>query len=143
VTGGTDYTLANAAITAPFYSYQVSPQGYPTWFNYTPTLVGGTSPVANCQFSVLGRQVTVNLQVQVTSTTTAYTATLPIPQPASGLACEVMIRARDNTVNLTTPGLLDLAAGAQTLVNLYKDTGFGAWTASGTKTAVGQFFYDI
>lgn len=37
ITGGSDYSLANAAITNPYYSYQVSPQGYPTWFDYVPT----------------------------------------------------------------------------------------------------------
>ncbi len=29
----TDYTIANAAITAPFYSYTMNPQGYPDYFN--------------------------------------------------------------------------------------------------------------
>jgi hypothetical protein len=35
VTGGTDYSLANAAISANYYSYAANPQGYPGWFNYT------------------------------------------------------------------------------------------------------------
>lgn len=38
----TDYTIANASITANYYSYAASPQGYPTFFNYTPTLTGIT-----------------------------------------------------------------------------------------------------
>lgn len=38
ITGGTDYTLVNAAISANYYSKQVSPQWWPDWFNYTPTL---------------------------------------------------------------------------------------------------------
>jgi hypothetical protein len=37
VTGGDDYTLANAAITSPYYSYMETPQGFPQVFNYTPT----------------------------------------------------------------------------------------------------------
>lgn len=43
VTGGSDYSLANAAITSPFYSYMSSPQGWPVWFNYTPTVANFTT----------------------------------------------------------------------------------------------------
>lgn len=37
ITGGTDYTLADAAITSPYYSKIENPQGFPTLFNWTPT----------------------------------------------------------------------------------------------------------
>jgi len=33
----TDYEIANAAITVPYYSYQNGPTGYPVFFNWTPT----------------------------------------------------------------------------------------------------------
>lgn len=33
----TDYTIANAAISSNYYSYELSPAGYPTYFNFTPT----------------------------------------------------------------------------------------------------------
>ncbi len=36
ITGGSDYTLANAAITANYRSYQAAPQGFPQRFNFTP-----------------------------------------------------------------------------------------------------------
>ena len=44
ITGGSDYTLANAAITNPAYSY-ASPPDFPGWFNWTPTITyaGGTT----------------------------------------------------------------------------------------------------
>ena len=35
VTGGSNYTVANAAITSPYYSHQESPVGFPTYFNIT------------------------------------------------------------------------------------------------------------
>jgi len=38
----TDYTIANAAITLPYYSYQANPQGYPGYFSWTPTLTNLT-----------------------------------------------------------------------------------------------------
>jgi len=33
----TDYTIANATITLPYYSHQDGPAGYPLFFNWTPT----------------------------------------------------------------------------------------------------------
>lgn len=47
ITGGSDYTLADAAISANYYSKAENPQGFPTWFNYTPTTYtweGTTAP---------------------------------------------------------------------------------------------------
>jgi len=42
VTGGSDYTIANAAITAIYYSHQASPIGFPSKFNWVPSLSGMT-----------------------------------------------------------------------------------------------------
>jgi hypothetical protein len=37
VTGGTDYTVADEAITDNYYSHQENPIGFPHWFNWTPS----------------------------------------------------------------------------------------------------------
>lgn len=42
VLGGSDYSLANAAITSPFVSYKEAPQGFPQRFNYTPSFANTT-----------------------------------------------------------------------------------------------------
>lgn len=57
ITGGTDYTLANAAITNNYYSKALSPVGYPQYFNYTPTWTNLTigSSTQTFRFSVIGR----------------------------------------------------------------------------------------
>lgn len=61
----TDYTIANAAITSPYYSYQLSPQGYPGWFAWSPTITwtGGTPPSGTPtkyeKFKVDGNTLTV------------------------------------------------------------------------------------
>lgn len=39
LTGGSDYALANAAITSPAYSYAARPQGFPNIFSYAPVAV--------------------------------------------------------------------------------------------------------
>lgn len=38
VTGGSDYTVANAAITSPNFSNVATPASFPQYFNWTPTL---------------------------------------------------------------------------------------------------------
>ncbi len=47
ITGGSSYTLTNAAISANYYSHASSPIGFPSYFSYTPVLsaAGGTIPV--------------------------------------------------------------------------------------------------
>jgi hypothetical protein len=87
VTGGTDYTLANAAITANYYSHASSPVGFPTWFNYTPTLTwtagtAPTNPTGNInQFCINGRTVTINIMQSgytAGATVTKVTITMPV-----------------------------------------------------------------
>lgn len=82
--GNTDYSIANASITSPSYSYQDSPQGYPGWFNYTPTLSGitvGNGEVVG-KFNVQSRSlIAVNIIFDAGSTSSYsgnYAATLPI-----------------------------------------------------------------
>lgn len=65
----TDYTIADAAISANFYSYQVCPQGYPQWFAFTPNYTwtnGPTTPTDVARYSVSGK--TVSLWVKRTGT---------------------------------------------------------------------------
>ena len=43
----TDYTIASAAITNPYYSYAANPQGWPGWFAWSPTLTGYSADPTN------------------------------------------------------------------------------------------------
>jgi len=43
ITGGTDYTVANSAITDIAISFASGPVGYPGWFTYSPTWAAGGS----------------------------------------------------------------------------------------------------
>ena len=87
VTGGSDYTVANEAITLPYYSKAASPLGFPTWFNWLPTLswTAGTTPTnpvtASNQFAVIGKLACFNVYNSFSTageTVTAVTLTLPI-----------------------------------------------------------------
>lgn len=65
ITGGTDYTLANSAISANYYSKDASPVGFPDWFKFTPSYVasGGTPSTYTGtnvgKFRVIGRTCVV------------------------------------------------------------------------------------
>lgn len=61
----TDYTIANAAISDAYFSYQSNPIGFPTRFNFTPvwtnlTVGSGTIPYAF--YSVQGDRVTFKVK---------------------------------------------------------------------------------
>lgn len=59
VNGGTDYTVANAAITNPYYSHYDTPIGFPDWFNYSPSETWTNPPTSRttyCKFCVVGRK---------------------------------------------------------------------------------------
>ena len=67
VTGGSDYTVANEAITSPYYSKAASPVGFPSFFNCTaPTMTTSGTAFTNqpttkeIRFKMTGTLVTVN-----------------------------------------------------------------------------------
>lgn len=63
--GGSDYTVANAAITVPYYSKSTTPLAFPQWFNYTPTwtnlTVSGSTVAA--RFAMHGKTVIFRTKV--------------------------------------------------------------------------------
>lgn len=85
VTGGSDYTVANAAITSPYFSKMENPQGFPLAFAFTPTLTAETGTITtasvNGAFSLHGGLCYVRYVVSVTNNGSGATAnrlTLPI-----------------------------------------------------------------
>lgn len=70
VSGGTDYTVANAAITTQQYSHEANPLGYPGWFalsapaSYTgiDNGAGGAPTTSESRFSIVGRTLFFHLR---------------------------------------------------------------------------------
>ena len=92
VTGGTGYTVADAAISLNYYSHQESPIGFPHWFTAaTPTYGGGgdmtftsVSETYN-KFKVSGKTVTYKLRAAGTTGGVASTTiTFSLPVTAAG-----------------------------------------------------------
>jgi len=140
-----DYSLANSAITNTFYSYEANPQGYPTWFNYTPTFGGfSTSPgTLAARFQVIGKACTVVLTSNTSggvSNSTSFTVTLPVAASSAGEMGPIV--AFDNGAYLLNPG--DYTTnGSSTTLNLYSSIAFGSWTASGSKAVAFQLTYQF
>lgn len=107
VTGGSDYTVANAAISANYYSHQVSPVGFPIELNCaSPTWntsdvdngTGGQQPTAGSnKFVVIGNKLflrgawgSTNVKKNgagSTISTTAVPATLPVNASFFNVPC--------------------------------------------------------
>jgi len=96
ITGGTDYTLANAAITSPYYSYASCPQGHPIWFNFAFTPVWnasavptGTPSTLDNKLMISGSSCTVDVYhdgYAAGTGVTAFSFTLPVVPLFSGSA---------------------------------------------------------
>jgi len=142
VTGGSDYTVANASIGSPCYSKRVSPVGFPGEFNFAPAAAGWTSAtVTKATFSLTGEIARVFLSLTGTSNATSASATLPI-------ACSYLFQDNaavsiDNGSGTTTGGFFESGGASSTTLNLYKDHTGAGWTSSGTKTIKGVLTYRI
>lgn len=109
ITGGTDYTLADATITNPFYSKIENPQGFSHWFNWTPTITyagGTTDPTSNtineAMFKINGKEVKFYLKstlVRGSGNRTWIKYSLPI---TFAVPADTVLYGRETTVT-TTP----------------------------------------
>lgn len=145
VTGGTDYTVADAAITAIYHSRVESPIGFPGYFNYTPTLTGWASTtILQGRFTVIAKSVQLDILITGTSNATSAEATLPITALTLSNARwgGALDYSRDNGTYLSTATRWTIAS-AGTAVKFYKDMVEVAWTNSGAKEISATMRYSI
>ena len=120
--------------------------GVGAWTAYNPNPAGFSgTPSGLAAYCQAANIVWVRFQIQGTSNATTFKISLPFTAAAWGGTFGdfySFCQARDNTVNLADPGMVEIVASA-TQATIYKDGSFAAWTASGTKQAYGQFFYQV
>jgi hypothetical protein len=146
VASSSDYSLANAAITAPNYSYAQNPQGYPGWFNWAPATTGSSPVTDRARFAVSGKTCYCEYDSFGTSNATTKTFTLPCAVGASVVqSIPVPLGyTTDNGTTSASPGVFALPAGGGSSVSIFKTLTQGTgWTASGSWEANGEFFYEI
>ena len=136
ITGGTSYTLTNAAITLPYFSHDASPVGFPGRFAYSPTLTftAGTAPNTVSQsssvFSIQGGLCTLSSYTVYTnagSTVTAVTITLPV-------APAFTVQAAYGAITVALAQNLSFAYVSSTLI-------VSCASASANRVAAGASYY--
>lgn len=120
ITGGSDYTLTNATISAVSYTNTPGTAiGFPVWFTYTCTITftAGTAPSGTLYdedtlFMMAGNAVTVNVtKVGYSSPGTNVTkASLTLPVPTTTFQTGFCAIQNNDTPNLTTCILVDQRA---------------------------------
>ena len=147
VTGGSDYSVANAAISNAFWSHSAAPYSFPDSFNYSPTFTGFSSNPSNTvsRFSIIGNKCFLSHAEGIagTSDSTGFTITLPITAATiSNQIWHNSADATDNSTHLTTPARVQISSAGTTAV-IYKDFSGANWTNSGNKKAEFQIVYEI
>lgn len=143
----TDYTLANAAISANFYSYDINPQGYPGWFNWTPTLTGFSVNPTNTlyKFNAIGNRIQILYRQGTNGTSNLSTKTYTLPVACVTLTGYVVVAPTlfvDNGVQGSTPGMVTISNGATT-ASIFTTWASGTWTASGNCRSSHQAEYEF
>lgn len=142
-----DYEFTNTTLSDTYFSYADNPQGFPHWFNYSPTWGGfSTDPSSGyTRFSVSGRTCRISIfpSSNGTSNTTSLTLTVPVASVDNGESTLGMWSTGvDNNSVLTTPGRIVLPGDSST-ITAYKNTASAAWTASNGKRILFEFFYEF
>lgn len=81
ITGGSDYSLADAAITANYYNNNGGGFGFPASHNYTPTIVGGftSNPTLTFKFFIANGICTIIGTIAVPGTWNGSAAYVTTP----------------------------------------------------------------
>jgi len=136
--------VSTSLITNPFYSYDQIPQGYPGWFNFTPTYGGfnsaGGNPVYSYKYKISGNSITIymNATINGTSNDTIFTFTLPVA-PSQNNETAAICGVKDNNITLTSPGHIKLFASSN-VASVFKGLFEVAFTNTGYKLAYPQPF---
>lgn len=139
----TDYTIANAAITDLYVSRLDAPYGFPSWFNWAPTLTGFSANPTNSVYRyAIGPGQTCTLAINQgtagTSNTTGFQISLPIT--ASGgtnyqWGCVPWSTTNNGAVQ-ATPAQATIVSGGTTIILAQNINGAGGgWTAANGKAA--------
>ena len=140
VTGGSSYSVSNAAITIPQFSKQNSPQGFPLVFSWTPDFTGFSSKptTTSAYFSISNGFVYVFFKQNSTGTSNATTFTItgfPVSHSYDDNITGVrLFTGMDNSANFA-PSYGFLQGTTLTLQKTFANN--SSWTSSGSKGIYG------
>lgn len=143
----TNYTLAAAAITSPFFSYIENPQGWAAveWFDWSPTYSASGAmtftgvATAFAQYKVMGD--TIDYQVRGTGTTGGVASTaIQVSTPTATMNIGANTVQYALIVDTTTELSQALIIVASSLLSFQKNAG-GAWGLGANRTVIGSGRY--
>ena len=140
LTGGTSYSVSNAAITISQFSKLNSPQGFPLVFSWTPDFTGFSSkPTTSlAYFSISNGFVYVFFKQNSTGTSNATTFTItgfPVSNPYDDNTTGMrLFTGMDNSANFA-PSYGFLQGTTLTLQKTFANN--SSWTSSGSKGIYG------
>lgn len=135
--GGSDYSVANSAITDVAISMMEKPLDFPEWFNYTATPTGFSANPTNIvsKFKLSGTTCFLAVNHGTAGTSNATTYTVPLPFTAKTVTNQEWVGSCilgvDNGTNLDDASAR-ISSGA-TSMSYYKDSKFSGWTNTGSK----------
>lgn len=150
INGGSDYTIANSAISDVYVSTAAAPYGFPHWFNWSPSFFTGFSanPSGKFRFMIKGRTVTIMVNMTSTGTSNATNFRLGLPVAASSTTnvqpVVALPIATDNGSESTTNDRAFIDPTDPSSLRFSKNNSQTGWTASGNKSAsIGGFAYEF
>lgn len=134
---------------AVFYSHEVAPEGYPTWWTFNASYGGMSSTGYNTafyRFAVVGNQIFVHHVSGGDFTSNATTKTVDAPATCLTLTgnpgSPMHFATKDNGTILTTPGYARIVTNTAT-IDMFKDQSAAAWTNSGAWRGDFHFWYEF
>lgn len=126
ITGGSDYTLVNAAITSPQLSRIETPFGFPGWFNWTVSWqISGTMEFSAtptfAKFKISGRECLIHLYAEGTTSGTG-TTNIRFKAPVNSAQTSGFFGSCFVRDSSRITGILEFAgSGDSTQIRVYKD----------------------
>ncbi len=139
VTGGTDYTVANAAISSPYWSRFPKPSGWPDSFNWTPTVSGSSGlsisslNITTAKFMMVGGMCKFVVDFDFTTTGAGLYVAATTPATATDNTA-FAANCRDGS-----SGALPVGTGTVTAANglVFRKVDASNWSAGSTRRVYG------
>lgn len=113
------------------------------WSTWTPTISGCTTAgtVNYAHYNIVGRALTLSIDIQCTSNSTSFTFTAPIVSNDATSIGPCLVE--DNGSFLSAPGYSNPAGSASNSITLFKTFGTTpGWTNSGVKRVICSLTYE-
>lgn len=148
LTGGSDFVIADAAITNISYSNVSAPLGHPEWFNWDPSPLGFSVLPTNAiyQFRIVGKtcEALFTQETNGTSNDTIFHLSSPVPCAEQENYMPMgMALCVNNSVTVSSPCIVYIVQTNRNKIIVTASWAAAAWTATGGKRCKGFLNFKI